>query len=186
MSCVRYPSGAACVWDRVATIVDTIADRSQAALLDGKPAIGFSIYRSKGFDETIVATQVRKVLADLAAADDDLSIDEISGTVDHTLEQYNGSMTMLWEGAALAVLVVFLFLRDVRATFIAASALPLAIIPTFAVMSWLGFSLNTVSLLALALVVGILVDDAIVEIENTVRHLPLGPQGCPDHRTHNT
>ncbi len=81
---------------------------------------------------------------------------------------------MLWEGAALAVLVVFLFLRDVRATFIAASALPLAIIPTFAVMSWLGFSLNTVSLLALALVVGILVDDAIVEIENTVRHLRLG------------
>lgn len=75
--------------DRVATIVDTIADRSQAALLDGKPAIGFSIYRSKDFDETIVATQVRKVLADLAAADDDLSIDEISGTVDHTLEQYS-------------------------------------------------------------------------------------------------
>src|SRR5690606_22085305 len=87
---------------------------------------------------------------------------------------YESSMTMLWEGALLALLVVWLFLRDMRATWVSAVALPLSIIPTFAVMYWLGFSLNMITLLALAVVVGILVDDAIVEIENIVRHLRMG------------
>src|SRR3546814_2309969 len=81
---------------------------------------------------------------------------------------------MLWEGARLAVLVVWFFLRDWRATWVSAVALPLSIIPTFAVMHWFGFSLNLITLLALSVVVGILVDDAIVEIENIVRHLRMG------------
>src|SRR5258708_18337621 len=83
-------------------------------------------------------------------------------------------MGMLYEGALLAVIVVWWFLRDWRATLVAASALPLSIVPVFAAMQWFGFSLNTVTLLALAVVVGILVDDAIVEIENIVRHLRSG------------
>ena len=83
-------------------------------------------------------------------------------------------MKLLYEGAALAVLVVFLFLRDWRATFVSAVALPLSAIPTFFVMHLMGFTINVVTLLSLSLVVGILVDDAIVEIENIMRHLRMG------------
>ena len=83
-------------------------------------------------------------------------------------------METLIEGAVLAVLVVFMFLRDWRATLVAAIALPLSIIPTFWAMDAIGFSLNLVSLLAITLVTGILVDDAIVEIENIVRHMRMG------------
>ena len=83
-------------------------------------------------------------------------------------------MHTLFEGAALAVIVVFLFLRDFRATIIAAITLPLSILPSFWAMEQLGFSLNLVSLLAITLSTGILVDDAIVEIENIVRHIRMG------------
>ena len=83
-------------------------------------------------------------------------------------------METLIEGAVLAVLVVLIFLRDLRATLIAAIALPLSVIPTFWAMDMLGFSLNLVSLLGITLVTGILVDDAIVEIENIVRHMQMG------------
>ena len=94
--------------------------------------------------------------------------------VDPVIENYEGSMWLLIEGAILAVIVVWLFLRDARATFVAATALPLSIIPTFAAMYLMGFTINVVSLLSLSLVVGILVDDAIVEIENIMRHLAMG------------
>src|SRR3546814_14279427 len=89
---------------------------------------------------------------------------------------YDSSMTMLWEGALLALLVVWFFLRDWRATWVSAVALPLSIIPTFAVMHWFGFSLNLITLLALSVVVGLLVDDAIVAIEKLMRPLPMGKQ----------
>ena len=94
--------------------------------------------------------------------------------VDPVVENYQGSMALLLEGALLAVLVVWLFLRDWRATLVSATALPLSIIPTFGAMFVLGFSLNVVTLLSLSLVVGVLVDDAIVEIENIMRHLRMG------------
>jgi len=160
--------------DQVATVTDTHAERTQLALLDGKPVVGFKIYRATGFDETRIATGVEEVLGHLGAGDGNPAFTKISGTVDETREQYEGSMRMLYEGALLAVLVVLWFLRDWRATLIAASALPLSILPTFVAMSWLGYSLNTLTLLALAVIVGILVDDAIVEIENIERHRLMG------------
>jgi len=160
--------------DQIATVTDAHAERTQIALLDGKPVVGFEVYRSTGFDETRIATGVAAVLNRLHAADDNLVFAKISGTVDETQEQFDGSMTMLYEGAVLAVLVVWWFLRDWRATLIAASALPLSILPAFAAMHWLGYSLNTLTLLALAVIVGILVDDAIVEIENIERHRHMG------------
>ena len=83
-------------------------------------------------------------------------------------------MEMLIEGAILAIIVVWLFLRDWRATAVSAVALPLSIIPTFWAIWVLGYTLNILTLLALSLVVGILVDDAIVEVENIVRHLRMG------------
>ncbi len=159
---------------QVATVKDTHAERTQIATLDGKPVLGFRIYRAKGFDETRVADGVAQTLQKLQQADDSLKFTKVSGSVDYTREQFKGSMTMLLEGAFLAVLVVWWFLRDWRATLISASALPLSILPTFAAMHWLGYSLNTLTLLALAVIVGILVDDAIVEVENIERHTRSG------------
>jgi multidrug efflux pump subunit AcrB len=160
--------------DQVATVVDTFAERTQAARLDGEPVVGFQVLRSRGFDDVSVAEGVRAAVAELVAENPGLSIAEVATTVDFTLEQYEGSMQMLYEGALLAILVVWWFLRDWRATLVSAAALPLSIIPAFAAMHWSGFSLNTITLLALAAIVGILVDDAIVEIENIVRHLRQG------------
>ncbi|WP_368736360.1 efflux RND transporter permease subunit, partial [Klebsiella pneumoniae] len=94
--------------------------------------------------------------------------------VDIAKDEYDSSMRLLYEGAILAVVVVWLFLRDWRATIVSAVALPLSVIPAFIGMHLLGFSINIITLLALSLVVGILVDDAIVEVENIVRHLRMG------------
>lgn len=160
--------------DQVANVRDTISDRTQIALLNGKPVVGFRIYRAKGFDESSIADGARVAMEQLQKTDPTLSIRLVSGSIDYTREQYAGSMHMLYEGALLAILVVWWFLRDWRATLIAAAALPLSILPAFAAMAWLGYSLNTVTLLALAVIVGILVDDAIVEIENIERHRAMG------------
>ncbi|MCK6427050.1 MAG: efflux RND transporter permease subunit [Burkholderiaceae bacterium] len=160
--------------DQVATVVDTVAEQRSAALLNGRPVVGFEITRSRGAGELEVAEGVQRALATLQAGHPDITITEAFNFVDPVRENFDGSMMLLYEGAALAVLVVFLFLRDWRATFVAATALPLSAIPTFAVMYLMGFTINVVTLLSLSLVVGILVDDAIVEIENIMRHLRMG------------
>ncbi|HZR72643.1 efflux RND transporter permease subunit [Bradyrhizobium sp.] len=156
--------------DQVAVVRDGIADRSKAALLNGAPAVGFKVFRARNFDETRIVDGVKAALDRLKAAEPSLSYRRVSGSVAYTVEQYDGSMHMLYEGGVLAIVVVFFFLREWRATLIAATALPLSILPAFAAMFWLGYSLNILTLLALAVVVGILVDDAIVEIENIERH----------------
>ena len=160
--------------EQIARVRDTVAEPRMQALLDGKPVVGFEISRSRGASEVEVGAAVRKVLADLREASPDLVFTEAFNFVKPVEEEFQSSMALLYEGAALAVLVVWLFLRDWRATFVAAVALPLSAIPTFIGMYAFGFSLNVVSLLALSLVVGILVDDAIVEVENIVRHLRMG------------
>ncbi|MHB1206700.1 MAG: efflux RND transporter permease subunit, partial [Rhodospirillaceae bacterium] len=171
---IVLPNGRSIRLEEVATITDGIGERSQAALLNGKPVVGFRMYRSRGYDEVETAKGVKTTLAALAKTDPTLTVTLISDNVKYTLDQYEGSMHLLYEGAGLAVLVVFLFLRDWRATLISAAALPLSILPAFAAMAWLGYSLNTLTLLALAVIVGILVDDAIVEIENVERHVHMG------------
>ena len=158
----------------IATIKDTIADRRSAALLNGQDVVGFEITRSKGASEVEVGQGVAKALAELQAQRPDLTIVEAFNFVEPVEDDFDSSMKMLYEGAFLAVVVVWFFLRDWRATFVSAVALPLSVIPAFAGMYYLGFSLNVVSLLAMSLVVGILVDDAIVEVENIVRHLRMG------------
>lgn len=160
--------------DQIASVADTIAERSTFATLDGKPVIGFDIVRNKGISELTVAEAVRTALSDFSASHPQVQIREAFDTVKPVEDNFTGSMHLLYEGAFLAVVVVWWFLRDWRATLVAAVALPLSILPTFAAMWYLGFSLNILTLLALALVVGILVDDAIVEIENIVRHLRMG------------
>lgn len=158
----------------VAIIRDTYNKRSQLVLLNQQKTAGFRVYRSNGFDEVSVSKGVEEKVESLKREYPDLTFTPIYDKVHRTMEQYNGSMSMLYEGALLAVLVVFLFLKDWRATAVAATALPLSIIPTYALMYWLGYSLNTLTLLAQAVVVGILVDDAIVEIENIIRHKRMG------------
>jgi multidrug efflux pump subunit AcrB len=158
----------------LATVADTVAEQRSVALLDGKPVVGFEITRSRGASEVEVDAGVSRVLAELKTAHPGVVITQAFNMVDPVIENYDGSLTLLYEGAALAVLVVWFFLRDWRATFVAAVALPLSVIPAFIGMWWLGFSINVVTLLSLSLVIGILVDDAIVEIENIVRHLRMG------------
>ena len=161
--------------DQVATVSDTVAEQRSGALVNGKPVVGFEIVRSRGAGETDVAEGVRAALEKLRAEHPDVTVTEAFNFVDPVVENFHGSMYLLLEGAALAVLVVWLFLRDWRATLVAATALPLSIIPAFAAMHYIfGFTLNTVTLLSMSLVVGILVDDAIVEIENIMRHLRMG------------
>jgi multidrug efflux pump subunit AcrB len=160
--------------DQVATVVDTVAEQRSAALLNGQPVVGFEITRSRGAGEVEVAKNVRATLENLKADYPDISITEAFNFVDPVEENFEGSMALLIEGAILAVIVVWLFLRDWRATLVSATALPLSIIPAFAAMMLMGFTLNVVTLLSMSLVVGILVDDAIVEIENIMRHLRMG------------
>jgi multidrug efflux pump subunit AcrB len=143
-------------------------------LLDGKPVVGFEVARSRGESEVEVGAGVRRALDALRAAHPDIELTQAFDFVSPVQEEYEGSLILLYEGALLAVLVVGLFLRDWRATFVSAVALPLSVIPAFLGMYVLGFSINVVTLLALSLVIGILVDDAIVEVENIVRHLRMG------------
>ena len=160
--------------NNVATVTDTTAEPRAAALLNGKPVVGFEVSRSRGESEVAVGAAVQKALADLKLQRPDLELTQAFDFVTPVQEEYHGSLHLLYEGAILAVLVVWLFLRDWRATFVSAIALPMSVIPAFIGMYLLGFSVNVVTLLALSLVVGILVDDAIVEVENIVRHLRMG------------
>lgn len=160
--------------DQLANVSDTVAEQRSAAFLNGEPVVGFEITRAIGYGEIEVAQGVHAALEDLQTQRPDISITEVFNLIDPVAENYDGSMQLLYEGALLAVLVVFLFLRDWRATFISAVALPLSIIPTFVAIDMMGFSLNMVTLLSLSLVIGVLVDDAIVEIENIERHLLMG------------
>jgi multidrug efflux pump subunit AcrB len=171
---LSLPDGRSMRLSAAATVTDSAADPTQVALLDGVPVVAFSISRTRGSSEVEVAKGVRETLDKLRQENPDLSFQLVNSTVEEAERSYSSSMTMLYEGAALALLVVWLFLRDWRATWISAVALPLSVIPTFAVMWLFGFTLNIITLLALSVVVGILVDDAIVEIENIVRHLRMG------------
>lgn len=160
--------------DQVANIKDAPAERSVYAFLNDKQVVAFKVSRVKGASEVQVLQHVREMVGTLAKRYPHVRITEAYNDVDQVQDNYDGSMQLLYEGALLAVIVVWFFLRDWRATLVSAAALPLSIIPTFLVLDLLGYSLNTLTLLSLALVVGILVDDAIVEIENIVRHLRMG------------
>ena len=171
---VSLPGGRRVRLDELARVTDGVAEQRSLALFNGVQVVGFEVTRSRGASEVEVGAGVRAALAELRSAHPDLKISEAFDFVTPVDEEFHGSMLLLYEGAILAVLVVWLFLRDWRATFVSAVALPLSVIPAFIGMHYLGFSLNVVTLLALSLVVGILVDDAIVEVENIVRHLRMG------------
>ncbi|MEZ5721834.1 MAG: efflux RND transporter permease subunit [Paracoccaceae bacterium] len=171
---IPLPTGSWVRLDELGTVTDTHSSLTSLAYLDGEPVIAAEIKRLKGYSDLEVTENVRAAVEAFAVAHPEVQIEEAYDTVLPTEQNYHASMNMLYEGGLIAVFVVFLFLRNWRATFIAATALPLSIIPTFLAMDYLGYSLNTVTLLALSLVVGILVDDAIVEVENIERHMAKG------------
>lgn len=155
-------------------VEDGAAEPRTFARLDGQPVVSFAVFRSKGASELSVGEETDGAIQQLRQDYPRVSLTRIDDAVSYTKGNYEAAMHTLLEGAALAVLVVFLFLRNWRATLISAIALPLSAIPAFWAMSAMGFSLNLVSLLGVTLVTGILVDDAIVEIENIVRHMRMG------------
>ncbi|RWC30929.1 MAG: efflux RND transporter permease subunit, partial [Mesorhizobium sp.] len=153
------------------TVVDSWEKPRQAAYLDGKQVVAFNVYRSVGSSEIDVVKAARAAIAEIGAKATGAKFSEVTSSSGFVQESYDAALEALWLGALLAVGVVWLFLRDIRATLVSAVAMPLSLIPTFAVMAALDISLSNITLLALSLVVGILVDDAIVEIENIVRHM---------------
>lgn len=171
---IAVPTGGTQALGRMATVTDGAADQSSIAKLDDQTVVAFNIVRSRGASEVEVMARVDAELAKLQADVSTIEIEKVSDLVTPISEDYKASLTMLIEGGILAVIVVFLFLRNIRATIVAAVALPLSVIPTFLGMYLFDFSLNIISLLALSLVVGVLVDDAIVEVENIMRHLRMG------------
>jgi multidrug efflux pump subunit AcrB len=171
---ISLPAGGEVRLDDLGTVTDTISDRRTFARFNGEPVVALGIKRSKGASDVVVAAAVQKRIDALKAAYPDVDLKLIDTSVDFTKGNYEAAISTLFEGAILAVIIVFLFLRDLRATVIAAISLPLSIFPAFWAMDLLGFSLNLVSFLAITLSTGILVDDAIVEIENIVRHMRMG------------
>jgi multidrug efflux pump subunit AcrB len=171
---IPLPDGRRVRLDEVAKVTDTVSEQRSVAEFNGKPVIGFEIFRTKGASEIDVNNGANAAIQQLQSEHPNIVLQRVIDNAEPVQENFDGSMELLYEGAILAVLVVFWFLRDWRATLVAAAALPLSVIPAFLGQYWFGYTLNTVTLLSLALVVGVLVDDAIVEIENIERHLRMG------------
>ena len=171
---IRLDGGGSVRLGDIARVEDSHAEPRARSRMDGLETAGFSVSRSKGASDTAVMQKIKDELAKFTAEHAEVKIDEIYTSADETKQSYDQTIWMLAEGAILTVLVVFIFLRDARATLVAAVSLPLSILPTFAALYLLDYTLNGITLLALMLVIGILVDDAIVEIENIKKHLALG------------
>jgi multidrug efflux pump subunit AcrB len=157
--------------DNLGTVEDKWSEPRRLARYNGQEAVTFNFLRSRTASEVKVAEKVREEVRKIDEAHPELTIQQVTASVEQIEESYLASLEALLLGAVLAVIIVFIFLRDWRATLIAATAMPMSLIPTFAVLGPLDQSLNVVTLLALSLTIGILVDDAIVEIENIVRHM---------------
>lgn len=171
---IPLPDGRHVRLDQVASVTDTVAEPRALAEQDGRKVVAFEVFRTRGAGEIDVARGARAAMEQLGKENPKVLIREVIDNSYSVEENFDASMHMLYEGALLAVLVVWWFLRDWRATLIAAAALPLSVIPAFLGQYLFGYTLNMVTLLSLALVVGVLVDDAIVEIENISRHLHMG------------
>jgi hydrophobe/amphiphile efflux-1 (HAE1) family protein len=171
---VALPGGRRVRLDELGTVTDAAAEPRTFTRLFDQPIVAFGVTRAKGASDVTVDGDVEARLAKLQKAHPEVTFAKVDTQVENEVRNYHSTMETLIEGAVLAIVVVFVFLRDFRATVVTALALPLSVFPTFWAMQAVGFSLNMVSLLAITLVTGILVDDAIVEIENIVRHMRMG------------
>ena len=172
---IALPTGGAVRLDDLGIVTDTVADPRTFARLNGEPVVAFGVKRSKGASDVVVAAAVKKRIDEIKADYPDIDLQLIDTSVDFTEGNYEVAIHTLFEGAALAVVVVLLFLRNFRATIIVAISLPLSIFPAFWVMDMLGLLAQSHQLPRHhAVSTGILVDDAIVEIENIERHMQMG------------
>ena len=171
---IALPSGRYVRLSDLGAVLDTYEELRSFSRFNGEQVVAMAIFRAKGSSEVSVAEVVNATLATVREKYPEVAITPVDDTVFYTYGNYEAALTTLVEGAILAVLVVLAFLKNWRATLIAAVALPLSAVPTFWVMDMLGFSLNLISFLAITLATGILVDDAIVEIENIARHIRMG------------
>ena len=171
---IALPSGRFVRLSDLGAVLDTYEELRSFSRFNGDQVVTMAIFRAKGSSEVSVAEVVNEALATVRETYPEVAITPVDDTVFYTYGNYEAALTTLVEGAILAVLVVLAFLKNWRATLIAAVALPLSAVPTFWVMDLLGFSLNLISFLAITLATGILVDDAIVEIENIARHIRMG------------
>ena len=158
----------------IATVKDAYAEQRKLSKMNGHQVLSFDLQKAKGYSDVRVYDAAMAMLKQMEKDNPRIHFTQLYNSVDDTKIQYHAALEAMIEGAVLAVVVVFLFLRDWRATVISALAIPLSAIPTFCAMDLMGFTLNMLSLLALSLVAGVLVDDAIVEIENIVRHMRMG------------
>ena len=172
---VGFASGRTVRVGDVADVKDSYSELVSLAKVNGKGAVTFSIARARGESDVSVYEAALKELDALSKEQGGkIHFTNVFNSVEETKDLYRSSLSAMVEGAILAVIVVFFFLRDWRSTFVSALAIPLSSIPTFFVLKWMGITLNQMSMLALSLVAGVLVDDAIVEIENIVRHMRMG------------
>jgi hydrophobe/amphiphile efflux-1 (HAE1) family protein len=174
---IMLPGGRFARLADLAEVRDSVGEIRSIARLNGRPATTFGVVKAKGYSDVSTDNGVQAELAKIRKENPQAKLTEVYTSVQYTKETYHSALSALLEGSVLAVLVVFLFLRNTRATLISALAIPLSAIPAFAFMQWMDFTLNSISLLALSLVAGVLVDDAIVEIENIVRHMRMGKSG---------
>ncbi len=171
---ISLPGGRFVRLNELAEVRDGYAELRSMARLNGRTAVIFGVWKSRGHSDVSVADRVNAEIAAIGREDPSVRIESVFTTVTHVRSEFHNAINTLLEGSLLAVVVVWLFLRNGRATAISALAIPLSAIPTFAFMQFMGFTLNNITLLALSLVAGVLVDDAIVEIENIVRHMRMG------------
>lgn len=171
---LTMPNGRVVRLSELAIVRDGTEEVRSISRLNGRPATTFGIFKAKGASDVATLHRIEDELRKIQAASPGITLKQVFTTVEFTQQSYHASIEALIEGALLAVVIVFVFLRDWRATAISALAIPLAAMPTFAFMQWLGFTLNQMTLLALSLITGVLVDDAIVEVENITRHMKMG------------
>jgi multidrug efflux pump len=172
---VAYRNGAAVRLSHVAEVVDSVEDLRNAGSSNGKPSVLVIIYRQPNANIIETAERVREMLpllrASIPAAIDLDVVLERTSTIRASLREVERTLSI---ATALVILVVFLFLRSGRATLIPAVAVPVSLVATFGVMYLAGFSLNNLSLMALTIATGFVVDDAIVVLENVSRHIERG------------
>jgi hydrophobe/amphiphile efflux-1 (HAE1) family protein len=171
---IAVPGGAVVRLSDIADVYDGVAEVRSLDRFNGREATTFGVFKARGASDVTTLELVNLELDRIRKEFPTVGMKQVFTTVEFTQQSYDSALETLIEGSILAVLVVFFFLRDWRATGISALAIPLSAIPTFAFMQWMDFTLNQISLLALSLVAGVLVDDAIVEIENIVRHMRQG------------
>ena len=174
---ITLPGGSSVRLDSLAKVEDGTTEPRQRALLDEQQVVAFSLVRSTGSSMVSVQEGAKAAIDQMLKSEalpEGTKIEMVRTRAFFVEQSYLASIEHLFLGALLAMIVIWVALKDFRAAAISAVAMPLSMIPTFLVMKAFGYTLNNMSMLGLALVIGILVDDAIVEVENIVRHIQMG------------